>query len=76
MKILLTGATGYIAQRLLPVLLQNGHEVLHALGYKKVSALKSVEKATKLHQELCGYNKKNKLGFTNPSQEEVARWIE
>jgi len=28
MKILLTGATGYIAQRLLPVLLQNGHEVV------------------------------------------------
>ena len=28
MKILLTGATGYIAQRLLPVLLQNGHEVI------------------------------------------------
>ena len=28
MKILLTGATGYIAQRLLPVLLQNGHIVV------------------------------------------------
>lgn len=28
MKILLTGVTGYIAQRLLPVLLENGHEVL------------------------------------------------
>jgi uncharacterized protein YbjT (DUF2867 family) len=28
MKILLTGATGYIAQRLLPVLLINGHEVV------------------------------------------------
>ncbi len=28
MKILLTGATGYIAQRLLPVLLQDGHEVV------------------------------------------------
>lgn len=28
MKILLTGATGYIAQRLLPVLLGNGHEVI------------------------------------------------
>lgn len=27
MKILLTGATGYIAQRLLPVLLEQGHEV-------------------------------------------------
>lgn len=28
MKILLTGATGYIAQRLLPVLLANGYEVI------------------------------------------------
>lgn len=28
MKILLTGATGYIAQRLLPVLLENGHHVV------------------------------------------------
>ncbi len=28
MKILLTGVTGYIAQRLLPVLLSNGHQVI------------------------------------------------
>jgi uncharacterized protein YbjT (DUF2867 family) len=28
MKILLTGVTGYIAQRLLPILLENGHEVI------------------------------------------------
>jgi uncharacterized protein YbjT (DUF2867 family) len=28
MKILLTGVTGYIAQRLLPLLLENGHEVI------------------------------------------------
>jgi uncharacterized protein YbjT (DUF2867 family) len=28
MKILLTGATGYIAQRLLPILLEKGHEVI------------------------------------------------
>ncbi|UEG51795.1 SDR family oxidoreductase [Mucilaginibacter daejeonensis] len=28
MKILLTGATGYIGRRLLPVLVENGHEVL------------------------------------------------
>jgi nucleoside-diphosphate-sugar epimerase len=28
MKILLTGVTGYIAQRLLPVLLDQGHEVV------------------------------------------------
>src|SRR5210317_1569568 len=28
MKILLTGATGYIGKRLLPVLLENGHQVI------------------------------------------------
>lgn len=28
MKVLLTGVTGYIAQRLLPVLLENGHDVI------------------------------------------------
>lgn len=31
MKILLTGATGYIGQRLLPVLLEHGHEVVCAV---------------------------------------------
>ena len=28
MKILLTGATGYVGRRLLPALLENGHEVI------------------------------------------------
>lgn len=35
MKILLTGVTGYIAQRLLPVLLQNNHEVVCCVRDKK-----------------------------------------
>ena len=35
MKILLTGATGYIAQRLLPVLLHNGHEVICCVRDKR-----------------------------------------
>ncbi|HJW17402.1 MAG TPA: SDR family oxidoreductase [Flavisolibacter sp.] len=34
MKILLTGATGYIAQRLLPVLLEQGHEIICCLRDK------------------------------------------
>ncbi|RYZ88274.1 MAG: NAD-dependent epimerase/dehydratase family protein, partial [Proteobacteria bacterium] len=34
MKILLTGATGYIGQRLLPVLLEQGHEVVCAVRDK------------------------------------------
>jgi lysyl-tRNA synthetase class 2 len=28
----------------------------------------------KLHQDLCGYNKKNKLGLTNPTKEAVEGW--
>lgn len=49
MKILLTGTTGYIAQRLLPALLQNGHHVVCCLrdknrftnkfGYKNITLL-------------------------------------
>lgn len=35
MKILLTGTTGYIGQRLLPVLLKNGHEVICCVRDKK-----------------------------------------
>ena len=49
-------------------------EVIVKLGYKKVDALKEV-KPTKLHQDMCGYNKKNKLGYKNPSQDEVKAWL-
>lgn len=35
MKILLTGVTGYIAQRLLPVLLESGHEIVCCVRDKK-----------------------------------------
>jgi nucleoside-diphosphate-sugar epimerase len=34
MEILLTGVTGYIAQRLLPVLLKSGHEVICCVSDK------------------------------------------
>jgi lysyl-tRNA synthetase, class II len=50
-------------------------EPLQKLGYKTVSKLKEVEKASKLHQELCGFNKKNKLELVNPSQDDVQQWI-
>ncbi len=50
-------------------------QVLHQLGYLTVSKLKEVEKPGKLHQELCGFNKKNKLGLTNPTMDEVKQWI-
>ena len=30
----------------------------------------------KVHQEICGLNKKFKLGLTNPSVDNVAAWID
>jgi lysyl-tRNA synthetase, class II len=50
--------------------------VLRKLGYSSLSKLKEVDKHTRLHQEICGYNKKNKLGLTNPSQEQVKSWLD
>jgi len=35
MKILLTGASGYIGKRILPVLLDEGHEVMQQLGIER-----------------------------------------
>jgi len=49
-------------------------DALKKLGYTTVEKLKEVEKHTKLHQDLCGFNKKNKLGLQNPSQEDVKTW--
>jgi lysyl-tRNA synthetase class 2 len=50
-------------------------EPLKKLGYSTILMLKEVEKYTKLHQDLCGYNKKNKLGLQNPSQDDVKEWL-
>ena len=50
-------------------------EPIKKLGYITIAKLKEVEKHTKLHQDLCGYNKKNKLGLHNPSQDEVKAWL-
>jgi lysyl-tRNA synthetase class 2 len=49
---------------------------LKKIGFTTIAKLKDVEKHTKLHQDLCGYNKKNKLGLQNPSQDEVKAWLE
>ncbi len=49
-------------------------EVVRKTGYNKVSALKEA-KPGKLFQDICGYNKKNKLGLTNPSQDDVKAWL-
>ena len=49
-------------------------EVIRKAGYTTVAAIKEI-KPTKFHQEICGTNKKNKFGLTNPSQDEVAGWL-
>ncbi|WP_298612913.1 lysine--tRNA ligase [uncultured Odoribacter sp.] len=49
-------------------------EVVKKAGILTVEALKAVENPNKLHQQLCGINKKEKLGLTAPSQEDVKRW--
>jgi len=48
--------------------------VIISMGFKKVEQLKEV-KPGKLFNELCGHNKKNKLGLTNPTAEEVKKWL-
>lgn len=48
-------------------------EVLQKTGYDMVSKIKGAN-FNKLHQDICGYNKKNKLGLTNPSKEDVEGW--
>lgn len=50
-------------------------EPLKKLGFTTVEKLKEVEKYTKLHQDLCGFNKKNKLGLQNPTQDDVKAWL-
>ncbi len=47
--------------------------VLDKMSIFTVEALKKYA-AGKLHNDLCGFNKKNKLGLKNPSLEEVKGW--
>ena len=49
--------------------------VLHKLGYVSVERLKE-SSAGRIHNELCGYNKKNKLGLKNPAIADVEKWLE
>ena len=49
--------------------------VLYKMGYNKVDDLKG-QNPNKLFQDLCGQNKKLKLGLQNPSQELVKSWTE
>ena len=50
--------------------------VLHKAGVLTVEALAATASAGKLHQDLCGLNKKHKLELANPSQDAVNQWIE
>jgi lysyl-tRNA synthetase class 2 len=49
-------------------------EVIKKIGLKKVKELKEV-KAGKFFNDICGFNKKNKLGLNNPSLEDVNKWL-
>jgi lysyl-tRNA synthetase class 2 len=63
---------------------QSGHilqlgkwvEPLQKLGYTTVGKLREVEKPTRLHQEMIGFRKKNKLDIRTVTPEEVKAWIE
>jgi lysyl-tRNA synthetase class 2 len=48
--------------------------VLEKMGFVQVQMLKGLN-PNKLHQDLCGFNKKNKLELKNPGQDEVKAWI-
>ncbi len=48
--------------------------ILQKLGFTKVDTIKQAS-AGKLFNDLCGYNKKNKLGLANPSIEDVKKWV-
>jgi len=49
--------------------------VIQKAGYLKVEMLKQAN-PNKLHQEMCGLNKKHKLGLQNPTIDEVKKWVE
>ncbi|NLZ95588.1 MAG: DUF4332 domain-containing protein, partial [Bacteroidales bacterium] len=49
--------------------------VIQKAGYNTVESLKDVN-PNKLHQEICGLNKKFKLELNNPTPEEVKIWAD
>ncbi len=51
------------------------YAILQDLGYTTLDKLRKVENPNKLHQELCVYNKKNKLGLKNPAIDDIIKWI-
>ncbi len=49
--------------------------ILQRMGFHKIDFFKQTN-AGKLFNDICGYNKKNKLGLTNPTLNEVKKWVE
>jgi lysyl-tRNA synthetase class 2 len=49
---------------------------LQKLGYTTVDKIKTLEKPGKLHQEMMGYRKKNKLDIETVTIEQVAEWMD
>jgi lysyl-tRNA synthetase class 2 len=54
---------------------ENWVEPLQALGYDTVDKIKVLEKPGRLHQEMMGYRKKNKLDIGTVTMEQVTEWI-
>lgn len=48
--------------------------VIQKAGYNQVSDLQNVN-PQKLHQDICGLNKKYKLELSNPSVDQVSEWV-
>ena len=48
--------------------------VIQKAGYYRASELKELN-PNKFHQQICGLNKKHKLGLNNPNPEEVKAWL-
>ena len=49
-------------------------KVLKKMGFKKIQSLKEV-KPGKFFNDICGFNKKNKLGLKNPLMDDVKQWL-
>ncbi|MHC1702852.1 MAG: lysine--tRNA ligase [Tenuifilaceae bacterium] len=49
--------------------------VIQKMGFNTMASLSNVAPG-KLFNDLCGFNKKNKLGLQNPTMEDVKKWTE
>jgi lysyl-tRNA synthetase class 2 len=50
-------------------------DALYAMNVLTIESMSSLN-PNKLHQDLCGFNKKNKLGLQNPMLEEINQWLQ